>query len=728
MTVLPRPRTQRVLRYTPLFFCIAGISHAADNTNSDPSASDTTVLPALQITAEQARATEPVGYDTPYSSAATRTETPLEELPQSISVLSAQQIEDQKAMTLQDTLGYSAGVRAGTYGVDNRGDWFTLRGSSESNVLLDGMRQPTSGWYGSVRSEPFAYEQIEVLRGPSSVMAGQNAPGGVVNLVSKLPREQPSTELSLEAGNHDHKQLSLDSTGPLNQDNTLLYRIVALGKDSGTQIRHASEERSYFAPSLTWRPSSRTELTAYAQYQEDESNNTNAFLPWAGTLYPNPQYLAAGRPGYAPSHLFIGEPAWDTYGGTRHRAGYQIEQGLGERLTLRHSLRYDKIKGHLESMYANFWEVAADGSCATCPSPTQITRTAYGSRTDSEITTSDLVLEAKLHAGAIEHTLLVGADGMKMDDDQRTDTIDEATPLDVFNPVYGTMPRPDFDFSGSDPVETQQFGVFIQDQAKIVEKLVITGSLRRDHVDIDPANVDDWQTSHRMGITWLADNGAAPYLSYSESFETVSGKDSHGKVFVPKRGKQWESGIKFRPNGDNLLLSASVYLLKDENRPVADPNDPDPSDSFGEIQAGEVTVKGVELEASGKVENWDMIANYTRTQAQITEPASHAQLSSIPKNSASLWAVNHFSLAGISGFRAGGGVRYSGETGDGDDRIMTPSFAVFDALIALDQGSWRYALNINNLFDEEYIVTALERGDSWFGARRKIIGSLSYRL
>ncbi|HEX7025739.1 MAG TPA: TonB-dependent receptor plug domain-containing protein, partial [Gammaproteobacteria bacterium] len=217
-------------------------------------------------------ATGPVdGYAAARSATGTKTDTPIKEIPQSISVISAGQIRDQNAQTLQEALGYSAGVRAATYGVDNRGDWFTLRGSSESSVLLDGLRLPLSGWYGSVRNEPFAFERIEVLRGPSSIVAGQNAPGGVVNMVSKLPLAEARRLVSLQLGNFDHKQIALDSTGPFTDGGNLLYRVVALAKDSGTQIDHATDERQYISPSLTWLAGDKSILTVYAQYQKDES-------------------------------------------------------------------------------------------------------------------------------------------------------------------------------------------------------------------------------------------------------------------------------------------------------------------------------------------------------------------------------------------------------------------------------------------------------------------------
>ncbi|MBZ8144027.1 TonB-dependent siderophore receptor, partial [Rubrivivax gelatinosus] len=190
----------------------------------------------------------------------TRTDTPLNEIPMSISVITAEQVRDQNAQTIQEVLRYTAGVSADVYGLDNRGDWFSLRGGSEGSTLVDGLRRPLSGWYGVVRDEPFAFERIEVLRGPSSVITGQNGPGGVVNLVSKRPQAEAAREVQVQVGNNDHKQIAADLTGPLTEDGRLAYRVLALRRDSGTQVEHADIERTLFAPSLQWQATPDTRL------------------------------------------------------------------------------------------------------------------------------------------------------------------------------------------------------------------------------------------------------------------------------------------------------------------------------------------------------------------------------------------------------------------------------------------------------------------------------------
>lgn len=691
-------------------------------------------LAPITIEANAEQAGGPVnGYTASRSATATKTDTPLKEVPQAITVISADQVEDQKAKNLQEVLAYSPGVRAATYGVDNRGDWFTIRGSSESVILLDGLRLPLSGWYGSVRNEPYGFERIEVLRGPSSVIGGQSPPGGLVNLVSKRPLASAQSEIAAEFGNEEHRQLSLDSTGPVGGSDTLLYRVVGVIKDSGTQIDHAKEERQFIAPSITWLPTDSTRLTAYAEYQKDESGNTNAFLPWSGSLYPILDPTSAGYLRYIPRDLFIGEPGWDSYGGTRQRVGYDIEQQIGDHWTLQHRARHDEIDGHMESMYANFWEISPSGVGYVGPNKTEINRTWYASKTDSTITSGELLMVGRFSSDRLEHTVLFGVDGMMLDDKQGTAS-GAATPLDVFNPVYGTFGRPAYTLSPGPVIDTDQIAVLGQYQLKIDQRWSITAGLRRDKIDVDSTDGDleAEATSGKFGVVYLADNGWAPYLSYSESFEPISGIDSRRNLYKPKQGEQLELGARWSAADQPLSFAAAVYDLRETNRETIDLNDPDPLDSYDQIQAGEVTVRGVELEAGARLDQWDLIASYTYTDAAVTKsnepngPTLNKQIVSIPKQTASLWAVNNFSISGIDGFRAGGGVRYTGETGDGSDRLMTPSNTLVDALFAFEQGHWKYALNVNNLFDDDYVATCLGRGDCWFGARRKVIGSVHY--
>lgn len=678
-------------------------------------------------TLSKIRVEESVGDETGYAprraGTATKTDTPLIETPQAITVVTADQIRDQSSPNLQEALRYTAGVRNELYGVDNRGDYIGLRGSKDTTIFLDGMRLPLSGWWGVMRNEPHAFERIEVLRGPSSIIAGANDPGGVVNLVSKRPREETFAEFGAQFGNYDHQQLTADFTGPMNDDGSLLYRFVALGKDSGTQIEHADEERVLAAPSVTWRPNDRASLTLYGEYQYDRSKNTNAFLPLAGTLYDAPN-------GRIPMDLFIGEPSWDRYGGTRYRFGYAAEYWVDDSWQLRHQLRHDNVNGLMKSMYAAWWEGYRDAEGNPNTGGRYLGRYWYVNDDSSDITTSELLLQGELHTGAVSHTLLFGVDGQLNDAGLRTLELPGPV-LDVYAPQYGVFAEPSLGDAALTRNEIRRAGVLVQDQMKIAERLSVRAGIRRDMIRNEVVGGDiekDWETSTNLGVVYEVLPGLAPYASYSESFNPVSGVDAQGRGFKPKRGKQLEGGLKWESQSLPLQATASVYSIEEKNR-LAD----DPTDVGSSIQIGKARIRGVELEAQGNVDAWSVLGSYTYTRVRANAGEfggnlnGSEQIEGIPENSASLWAVHDFSDLGFAGFKLGGGVRYIDHIGDGTGDVFAPSVTLFDAMLSYDAAAWRFSLNANNVADKSYISVCLERGDCWFGPRRRIVGSVTYR-
>ncbi|WP_235839958.1 TonB-dependent siderophore receptor [Derxia lacustris] len=662
------------------------------------------------------------GYVAKRSATATRTDTPLNEVAQSVSVITADQIADQASQSLQDALRYTAGVRAETYGLDNRGDWFKVRGA-DAATLLDGLRLPLSGWYGVMRNEPYAFERIEVLRGPSSVMAGQNAPGGLVNLVSKRPLDEAAREIAVQVGNRDHKQLMLDMTGPLDDEGRLLYRLVALGKDSGTQVDHADDKRLYFAPSLTWKIDADTRLTTYAEYQYDRSGTTNAFYTANGTLNEAPH-------GRIPDSTFISEPGWDRYGGRRQRIGYEFSTRLDEHWTLRQNSRLDHVKGGLRSMYAAFWDGFVDATGASDPNGTYMNRVAYATDDMDRIASANLLLEGRFETGSIGHRLLFGADVIRQRSDQTAYAEQAATPLDVYNPVYGAA-VPAFDYQPATVSYNRSFGLLAQDQIRLDPAWLLTLGVRRDRArsDIkDGTGQTNSATSKNVGLVHRAADWS-PYLSYSESFEPVSGTDAGGALFKPKRGRQVEAGLKWQPASGRMRASAAVFRLVEKNRLATDPTDV----SF-QVQRGEATTKGLELEGGAELSAWSLLAQYTYTDAEVTSTTPDdarylgKQIESIPKHSAAAWAMHKLGVWGLAGARAGLGVRYAGRSWDGIGVQSVPSVTLVDAAASYDLRDWRFALNINNLADRDYVATCLERSDCWRGTRRRIVLSAAYRF
>ncbi|OMG67651.1 TonB-dependent siderophore receptor [Stutzerimonas balearica] len=670
-------------------------------------------LEAQQITAprEVERGDGPVeGYVAKRSVSATKTDTPIIETPQSISVITADRIRDQGSLTIQDSLRYVSGMRGEAYGFDSRGDFSLVRGVSPT-IFLDGLQQSV-GSYTNTRTDPFTLERVEVIKGPSSMLYGQSSVGGLLNLVSKRPQAERRNELQLQYGSFDRKQIAFDSTGPLDDDGTLLYRVVAIGRDSQTQVDHTKDNRLVFMPSLTWRPNEQFEWTLMANVQKDDGGTTSGFLPHRGTVLSAPY-------GEIGSERFVSEPGFDEYDTEQKALTSQMSWRLDETWTLRQNLRWQKSKVSYQTMYG--WPPVLGADDRT------VNRVWSVSKPEVTIWSADHQAESRFDTGALQHTLLMGVDYRHAVTDSRS-ARGVATPLDLYDPVYGTFDPSGITLSDVPQQRAVQKGLYVQDQVRL-DRWLMTLGLRKDWAETrveDGNRQKDDAVTGRVGLTYLFDNGVAPYISYSESFTPIIGLNTiTQQSYKPLEGEQWELGIKYQPVGSNTLLTAAVFDLREKNRQM-----PDPANPLSTIQAGEARVKGLELEGLVEVDpNWDLIATYSYLDSEVAKgpPAQQGKrIASVPEHMASLWSQHRFSVAGISGFSAGAGVRYVGASWDGTDSLKTPSTTLFDAMLGYAYQDWSFTLTATNLEDETYYTTCLSRGDCFTGNRRTVVATASY--
>ncbi|WP_312359327.1 TonB-dependent siderophore receptor [Stutzerimonas balearica] len=670
-------------------------------------------LEAQQITAprEVERGDGPVeGYVAKRSVSATKTDTPIIETPQSISVITADRIRDQGSLTIQDSLRYVSGMRGEAYGFDSRGDFSLVRGVSPT-IFLDGLQQSV-GSYTNTRTDPFTLERVEVIKGPSSMLYGQSSVGGLLNLVSKRPQAERRNELQLQYGSFDRKQIAFDSTGPLDDDGTLLYRVVAIGRDSQTQVDHTKDNRLVFMPSLTWRPNEQFEWTLMANVQKDDGGTTSGFLPHRGTVLSAPY-------GEIGSERFVSEPGFDEYDTEQKALTSQMSWRLDETWTLRQNLRWQKSKVSYQTMYG--WPPVLGADDRT------VNRVWSVSKPEVTIWTADHQAESRFDTGPLQHTALVGVDYRHAVTDSRS-ARGVATPLDLYDPVYGTFDPSGITLSDVPQQRAVQKGLYVQDQVRL-DKWLMTLGLRKDWAETrveDGNRQKDDAVTGRVGLTYLFDNGVAPYVSYSESFTPIIGLNTiTQQSYKPLEGEQWELGIKYQPVGSNTLLTAAVFDLREKNRQM-----PDPANPLSTIQAGEARVQGLELEGLVEVDpNWDLIATYSYLDSEVAKgpPAQQGKrIASVPEHMASLWSQHRFSVAGISGFSAGAGVRYVGASWDGTDSLKTPSTTLFDAMLGYAYQDWSFTLTATNLEDETYYTTCLSRGDCFTGNRRTVVATASY--
>ncbi|MEC9407903.1 MAG: TonB-dependent siderophore receptor [Pseudomonadota bacterium] len=661
---------------------------------------------------------------------ALKSDTPIMETARSVSVETAEQLRAKGALDLGDAYTYSAGVIGDTYGFATRGDWLKVRGLSVPEYR-DSL-QALFGNYNNVRPHIYTLEQVEILKGPASVLYGQGSPGGLVNIVSKQPRADQQNELFVQYGSFDHLQLGTDVGGVLNEDASLLYRVVAVGRDANTMVDHVNNDTVVLAPSLTWRPGLRTEITLLGNYQDTRSKAGAQFLPIAGTLTPAPN----GQ--FIEDSTFLGEPEFDRYNTESQSVTLLANHIINTIWSFDVTARWTRG----EADYRQAWPAFIGGSRyvfnddGSLYENGTVPRTFYVSDAMSEQTAIDTRLHADFFDGWLDHEIMVGVQYQDVTTDNNSayafalgydfatggpdDTLGDTYWINVFNPVYGNVPGNDIlDMFYNDAPEarTRDLGFYANDQIS-VGQWRLTAGLRYDEVTTDNGSTeqDDDAFSYSIGALYRFDNGIAPYASYAESFEPVVGTDTlTGEALRPQEGRQYEVGLKYEPTGGRSQLTLAAFDIEQSN--LANPNG---LPNAGSQQEGVAEFRGVELESVLDLGIVDLEANASRI---LSEDPNGRRYASVPENQASAW-LNLKPITQWGGLRAGLGMRYVGESWDGADGLRTPSYTLADAMLGYPMGAWDFSVNVRNLTDKQYVATCLARGDCFVGDRRTVVGTL----
>jgi iron complex outermembrane recepter protein len=680
-------------------------------------------LTTLQRVTVSEERDSPLGPDLDYtakrSTAGTKTDTVLLETPQAISIITRQRLLDLGSTGLQDALNYAPGVRSDSYGLDSRSDGFAIRGT-DAAVYLDGLRQQLGGFYTSTtRTEPYTLERVEVLRGPSGVLFGQGSVGGLVNMVSKRPQSTAKQEVGAQFGSFNRRQLQVDFNGAVTEDSRWLYRLVALGRQADTQVDFVPDDRIVIAPSLSWSPTTATDITLLALWQRDDAGSTLQFLPWSGTAAPNPN-------GSIPTRRFVGEPGFDRYDSRRRSLGWSLEHRFSETVSFRQNLRFSRNTNDYFGSYGDFYSAPQLRLDPYVDDEQRLLARAYfGGVTQQDISAADQHVEARLDFKGVEHRLLVGLDGLKSRQTGTSifDFTDSAgggvTSIDVFNPVYtGYTTSSAAELPAT---EQKQIGVYLQNQLQFAQFWHAVVGLRHDRAE----NVDEKSdaTTKRLALLYAAPSGWSPYFSYSEAFTPLGGVDRLGTPFEPQDGEQIELGVKYQPVQRRLSAGIAVFDLQENRRLVSDPVNPNFS-----IQAGRTRNRGVELELAGQVTPaLELVANYHLLDMSPDSAGNRSYFNMLPQHQVSFWGKYGFSVSSYPGYFAGLGVRAFSKVSDGE-APPTNAFALFDALFAYESDHWRAALNLQNLTDRRYFPICLQRGDCFEGARRNAQLTLSYQF
>lgn len=659
------------------------------------------------VTGEQ----EDDSYFVPDASTATRTDTPTLDVPASIQVIPQRVLEDQQVTDVVDALGNVSGVSVDS----DRGvvTEINIRGFNRAPVLLDGFRL-----FGDTTPQETAnLERIEVLRGPASILFGEIQPGGFVNLVTERPTAEPFYDIQLQVGSFGLIRPEIDVSGPLTDDRRLLYRLNAVyNREDGFRDFDTDYERFFLAPVVTWQISDRTDLTISLEFLDEEQPFDAGLIAFVdGGVADIPFDRVINEPDDFNQRVFL-------------NVGYNLEHRFSDNWRLRNAFRYTEQNYSSEVAIP----VAFDES-------TGIATRFYGAQAQD---TSTYALQTNVvgefATGAINHTLLVGTD-LSLSLAQRNTTGDFNTPipLDVFNPEYGILPRPDreeFDFLFGEDTETKRLGIYLQDQIAFGDNLILLAGLRYDTVDFEDSlnNISGSSdaVSPRLGIVYQPIETISLYASYSQSFNPSVSQDADNNLLEPEQGEGFEVGIKTELLEGKLFASLGYFDITRQNVATANPVILGAS-----VATGEERSRGVEFDLRGEIlPGWNLIASYSYIDAEVTEDNTISvgnELPGVPRNSANFWTTYEIQSGDLEGLGFGIGLNFAGErAGDRDNTFEVDSYLLTNAAVFYQRDNWRAALNFRNIFDVEYIQGTSFSTTSSIEAGRPftVVGSVSVRF
>lgn len=665
------------------------------------------------------------GYVGKSSATGAKTDTPFVETPQSISTVTEAQLKDRNPQSLQDTIAYTPGTRVGAYGFDPRFDSFTVRGFdvTYTGVFRDNLRQPGAG-SSLFKTEPYGLEGVSILRGPSSALYGASGAGGLYNLISKRPTEDPLHEVQVQYGSHGRKQAQFDLSGAFSPESPFSYRLTGLLRDADSEQVGVPDDRAHIAPAFTWKPDEDTRLTVLSEYSRTRTGGTAAY------------YYDATR---GVTDIFAGNPAFNDSLQTQGRIGYEFEHRLNDVFTFRQNARLSRL------------DIDADWAFAYQPNaadPRYLDSSAGSFSESLGAASIDNQLQAEFDTGPLAHTLLAGIDFTRLNW-RALNGYGIAPPLDTRDPGAG-RPMAPIPFQTESVQDQRLTGLYLQDQVRF-DDLTFTLGGRRDWVSTDTDNTalssgatstvsqNDGAFTWRAGVTWQTPFGIAPYASYSTAFSPNAGVNQEtGNPFKPTESSQQEVGVKYLLPDGNTLLTAALFNIDQENGLYYEVVNLPTGPANIQVQRGKLRSRGLELEASTTLDSGlSLTASYTYTKAEIVEgPAGTVgnDVSSIPRHMASLWA--HYRMAEdgpLAGLGLGAGLRVTGKSYGNDLNTMeNGARALVDAALDFDMGTLDKAyegvslqVNATNLFDRREPVCSA--GFCYRDQGRSVIGSLKYR-
>lgn len=636
------------------------------------------------------------------SSSATKTDTPLIEMPQSVSVITGDLLALRNVQGVEEALRYTPGIVVDQDGYDPRHETFSIRGFSATlfGDFRDGLKQePSEG--STYRTETYGLQAVEIFRGPSSVLYGQNAPGGLVNFITKRPNGAPVREAQLDYGNLDRVVARFD-VGAVAFTDALEMRLTGLVRQADSQIPHTPDDRVYIAPAATVHLGEATDITFLTHYLRDKSTST----PWYVTVNNR------------PTNVYISDYNWDEFEHEQAQAGWLAEHRFNDTVTFRQNFRYNEF-----NRFQKYQFIIAQDDVAQ-----EVTRLRGQRDEDSDGIVVDNQLLLQFATGAVSHQVLLGVDYTESQYDWEVPLSLFDNQLSYVSPDYGRTFAPLPPFAASKQ-NSDQTGVYAQDQLH-AGSFIGTVSIRYDDAQSDttttlfpstvlPTDVADDAFTYRLGAMYRL-GSVVPYVSYSTSFQLTPGIDFVGNGFQPSEGEQLEAGVKYEPAGFPGFVTLSVFDLTQTNVLTQDL-----AHAGFQIQTGEVSARGVEVEATAEpVDGLVVLASYAYLDTEISsnDIDDGQEVVLQPKHTAAV--LFDYTLA--AGFGFGAGVRYVGASfQDVFNTLENESELFADAQVHYSWSNWRASLNASNLFDND--AFNCRNGACARLPERSVLASIRYR-
>ncbi|MCP1197690.1 TonB-dependent siderophore receptor [Acetobacter senegalensis] len=712
-----------------------------------------------------------VGYVAKYTETGTKTDTPITEIPNSIYVITKQEILDQQAQNINETLRYMPGVYAEAQGTATNGAAAGSLANGTGGIMMRGFAatQYVDGIASRSQSagETAFVERVEALNGPASVLYGQVGPGGLIATRLKQPTDTPIRNVTVGFGNWGRYESTFDVSDKITKSGNLKYRIAGIGVTQGTQTEYLDYKRVGVLPSVKWDIDDKTSLTLLGEYMYTPADGTDTGYPGVGTLVP-------GKFGYIPRSRYLGDPSDIT--STAHDAAfeYQFSHKFNKMFEFQQTFRYEKSDTNYSYLYLN-GNLQNDGET--------LARGAWKGQGSNGTVGLDNRLIGHISTGNVKHTFVVGMDFRRVSVTQNLlYDASVATAINVWNPVY-YVTYPNYSLNGPDDIEwdlikqTQyQSGIYFQDQIKWKRLSVLLGG-RQDwykysatatsadnyetdagHGVITPPYVYDRENPSASKFTWRAgftynfDFGLVPYFSYATSFiPQVGSFDANGQAAKPLTGKQFEAGLKYLIPKSDVLLTAAAYHIKENHYQITDADNPG-----HQVDAGTVTSKGVELSAHANItKDLHLTASYSFNDMRVTKSDTMVDrydmagndlgqvreqgkyVGGLPRNMVNMFVDYTPPARVFQGFGINFGVRYIGFTWAGNgESYKVPAYILFDAGAHYDFGRLSPILKgltgqlaMSNLANTRYVGscgTGVGGGTCYYGQGRRVYGNLSY--